>query len=57
MSPDGRCRRTDDDPADQNSGKPAMLAVLIRVLDSTQHGESGRACDWLLASEKIPLSP
>jgi hypothetical protein len=35
--------------------KPAMLAVLSRVLDSTQHGESGRAYDWLLASEKIPL--
>jgi hypothetical protein len=35
--------------------KPAMLAVLSRVLDSTQHGERGRAYDWLLASEKIPL--
>jgi len=35
--------------------KPAMLAVLSRVLDSTQHGENGRAYDWLLASEKIPL--
>ena len=34
-----------------------MLAVLSRVLESTHHGERGRACDWLLASEKIPLSP
>jgi PAS domain S-box-containing protein len=37
--------------------KPAMLAVLSRVLESTDHGERGRACDWLHASEKIPLSP
>lgn len=35
--------------------KPAMLAVLSRVLDSTQHGENGRAYGWLFASEKIPL--
>jgi PAS domain S-box-containing protein len=35
--------------------KPAMLAVLSRLLESTPHGESGRACDWLLASEQIPL--
>ena len=37
--------------------KPAMLAVLSRVLDSTQPEKDGRAYDWLLASEKIPLGP
>ncbi|MBI5579778.1 MAG: PAS domain-containing protein [Deltaproteobacteria bacterium] len=37
------------------SEKPAMLAVLSRVLDSTHCGENGRAYDWLLASEKIPF--
>jgi PAS domain S-box-containing protein len=37
--------------------KPAILAVLSRVLDSTQHGENGRTCDGLLASEKIPPGP
>ncbi len=35
--------------------KPAMLAVLSRELDTCQHGEIGRASDWLLASEKIPF--
>jgi PAS domain S-box-containing protein len=35
--------------------KPAMLAVLSRVVDPTQPGESRRAYDWLLASEQIPL--
>jgi PAS domain S-box-containing protein len=35
--------------------KPAMLAVLSRVLDSAQSGEHGRAYDWLLTSEQIPL--
>jgi PAS domain S-box-containing protein len=35
--------------------KPAMLAVLSRVLDSTQRGEKARAYDWHLASEQIPL--
>ena len=35
--------------------KPAILAVLSRVLDSTQHSENGRAHGWLFASEKFPL--
>jgi PAS domain S-box-containing protein len=35
--------------------KPATLAVLSRVLDSTRHGENGRAYGWLFAPEKIPL--
>jgi PAS domain S-box-containing protein len=35
--------------------KPAILAVLSRVLDSTPHGESGRACGWLFPSEKTLL--
>jgi PAS domain S-box-containing protein len=35
--------------------KPAMLAVLSRVLDPVQPGESREAYDWLLASEQIPL--
>jgi hypothetical protein len=35
--------------------KPAMLAVLSRVLDSTQHGEMGRTYDGLFASDQSPL--
>lgn len=34
--------------------KPAMLAVLSRMLNTRQHGEIGCAGDWLLNSEKIP---